>query len=204
MAGAFDKCLDILLPGTEHEFSHRIQFCKLSFIVGIVDRTRTKSVSQRHRYIIFCQDIANIIEVIVQETFPVMHQAPFTHNTSPATDNTTQAIIGKVYILAADTRMNRKVIHSLLALLNQSVPVDFPCQVFHHAVYFFERLIDGNRADRNGAIADNPLARLVDIFSRREIHQRITAPFATPQCFFHFFVNARSSSGVSDIRIDFH
>ena len=45
VSGAFNKCLNIFIPGTEHQLSHGIEFGKLRFIVCVVDRTRTKSVT---------------------------------------------------------------------------------------------------------------------------------------------------------------
>ena len=37
----FDECLHILFPSTYNEFSHGVEFGKLCFIVGIVDRAGT-------------------------------------------------------------------------------------------------------------------------------------------------------------------
>ena len=72
--------------------------------------------------------------------------------------------------MAADTCMNREVIHSLLALFDEGVTVDFPIQVFHYTVHLFKSLVDRYGADRHRAVTDNPFTCFADIFSCREIH----------------------------------
>ena len=65
VSGTFDKGLHILVPGAEHQLAHSVQLGELRFIVGIVDRARTKSVTQRHRNVILSQNIADIVEVFI-------------------------------------------------------------------------------------------------------------------------------------------
>ena len=133
-----------------------------------------------------------------------MYEAPFTHNTSSTADNAAQAIIGKMNIMTANPCMDGKVIDPLFTLFNQCVPVDFPGEVFHYAIHFFKCLINRNSAYWYGTITDNPFTCFMDVFSCGKIHQRVSTPFAAPQCFLHFFINAGGSSRISDVRIDFY
>ena len=118
VAGTFDESLHILVPGTQHKLAHRVEFCKLRFIVGIVRRPRTQPVSQRDGNVILCQNVANVIKVFVKETLAVVHQAPFAHDAASAAYDATQTFVGQMYILAAYSGMDGKVVHSLFALFD--------------------------------------------------------------------------------------
>ena len=134
-----------------------------------------------------------------------MHQAPFAHDASATAHDAAQPFVGQMHIVAADACMDGEVIHSLLALFNQGVAVDFPGEVFHLCRSPFSKcLVDRDSAHGNGTVADNPFARFVDVLARGEVHQRVAAPFAAPQCFLYLFFDARGGGGVSDIGIDLH
>ena len=100
--------------------------------------------------------------------------------------------------------MDGEVVHSLLALLDEGVAVDFPCQVFYLAVHLLQCLVDGHGAHRYRTVAHNPFACLVDVGTRRQVHQRVAAPFAAPHGLVHFLVDARRGGRVADVGIDFH
>ena len=119
------------------------------------------------RHIVLRQYIADIIKMLVQETFAVVHQTPFAHNTSAAAHDAAQTLVGQVYVVAADTSVYGEVVYALFALFNQGVAVELPREVFHSAVHFLQCLINGNRTYGNRTVADNPFAGFVDIFSGR-------------------------------------
>ena len=97
--------------------------------------------------------------------------------------------------------MDGEVVHSLLALLDQSIPEYLPRQVFCLAVNLLERLIHGNGAYRHRTIAQNPLPCLVYIVACRQVHERIAAPLAAPHGFLHLLIYARRGGRVSYIGI---
>ena len=167
VSGAFDESLYILVPGTEHKLAHGIEFGKLRFVIGIVRRAGTQAVAQGNGYIVLRQYIADVIEMLVQKALPVVYQAPFAHDASAAAYDTAQTFIRQVYVVAADTRVYGEVVHALLALFNQSIPIEFPSELLYFAVHLFQCLIDGHRAYGNRAVSDNPFARFVDVFSGR-------------------------------------
>ena len=86
--------------------------------------------------------------------------------------------------------MDPKIVHSLFALLDQRIAIDFPGQVFHLAVYFFQRLIDRYGSYGYRTVADDPFTSFMDVFTRRKVHEGIASPFAAPDSLFHFFVDA--------------
>ena len=118
--------------------------------------------------------------MFVKETLAVVHQAPFAHDAAATAHDAAQPFLGQMHIVAAYAGMDGEVVHSLLALFNQGVAVDFPGEVFHLAVHFLQCLVDGDSAHGNGTVADNPFARFVDILSGGEVHQRVAAPFTAP------------------------
>jgi hypothetical protein len=76
--------------------------------------------------------------------------------------------------------VDREVINALLGLFDQRVAENFPGQFFRLARDFFQSLINRHCADGHGRVANDPLARGVDVFSRGEVHYRIGSPFRRP------------------------
>ena len=99
MARTFDKCLYILSPSTLNEFAHSIKLGKLCCIVGIIGRTWTQAVAQRNGNIIFSADVADVIEMFVEETLLLMHLAPLRDDATTTAHDACQTSIGKMDIL---------------------------------------------------------------------------------------------------------
>ncbi len=116
-----------------------------------------------------------------------MHLAPFGDDAATPANHTGQPFDSIMDVLQTNTAMNRKVVHSLFALFDKGITEKFPGEIFRFAMHLFHRLIDRDRTDRNGAVADNPFPGLMDMISRRQVHQCITTPFTTPYRFLHFF-----------------
>src|SRR5688572_33168409 len=106
----------------------------------------------------------------VEEILLVVRQTPLCKNGSAAADNTGAAFHGQRDVPQQHSRMNREVIDSLLGLLDQGVPIEFPREVFGPPSAFFESLVDGYGSDRHGRIAKDPFAGLMNIAPRRQIH----------------------------------
>ena len=69
---------------------------------------------------------------------------------------------------------------------------------------FLESLIHRYRTYGDGTIAKNPLAGLGNILAGREIHDRVTAPFATPNSLLDLLFDAGTECRVTDIGIDLY
>ena len=102
-------------------------FSKLSRIVGIVSRARTQSVAQRERHIVAGTDVADIIEVLVEETLLLMHAAPLGDDAAATAYHARETIVGEVDVLQTYAAMYRKVVHSLFTLLDEGVTEYLPC-----------------------------------------------------------------------------
>ena len=109
-----------------------------------------------------------------------------------------------MYVFQADTAVYGEIVHSLLALLYQCVAEQLPGQFLGPAAYLLHRLVHGHCAYGYGAVADDPLAGLVDIVSGGEVHKGVSAPFAAPYGLLYLFLDGRGGGGVADIGVDLH
>src|SRR5713101_5798980 len=100
--------------------------------------------------------------------------------------------------------MDGEVVHALLALLDQRVAVDLPVQLLDLAADLFQRLVDGHSADWYRRVADDPLARGVDVLAGRQVHHRIAAPADGPRHLLDFLIDRRGHGRVADVGVDLH
>ena len=126
MSRSFDKSLHVLLPSPCDQFSHGIEFGKLSSIVGIGYASRAQSVAKRESHIILCHDIADIIEMFIQETFLLMYEAPLGHDTASSAYDATQTIVRQMHIMESDACMNGEIVHALLTLFDECILIYLP------------------------------------------------------------------------------
>jgi hypothetical protein len=97
--------------------------------------------------------------------------------------------------------MNREVVDPLLRLLDERVAEDLPGQFFGLAIDFFESLVDRYRPDRYRAVANDPLARFMDVLPGRQIIT-VSPPSGWTKSSFDFFLNARTKRRVTDVGVD--
>ena len=58
-------------------FAHALSTSgELGRIVGIADGSGTQTVTQRQGHIVLCTDVADVVEMLVEETLAVVCQAP--------------------------------------------------------------------------------------------------------------------------------
>ena len=192
MARTLDECLHALSPSTLYKLAHCVELGKLCCVVGVVGRTGAQSVAQRNGNVILCADVADVVEVGIEETLLLMHLAPLGDDAAATAHDARQTCVGEVDVLQTDAAVDGEVVNSLLALLDECVAEYLPCQVFCLSVHLLKSLVHRHGAYRYGAVAQNPLACLVYVVACREVHQSVATPLAAPHCFLHLFVNARS------------
>ncbi len=139
----------------------------------------------------------------VQEVLLVVAHLPEGKNRTAAAHDTRGALGGKRNVFQQEARVDSEVVHALFRLLDERVAVQFPREFFGLAVHLLERLVDRHRADRDGTVADNPFARLVDVLSGGKIHHGVGAPAHGPGHLFDFFFDRRGDGGVADVAVDF-
>ena len=116
----------------------------------------------------------------VKEAFLIVENTPLRHDRSTARNATCETVADELCMLFQHTGMDSEIVNALFTLLNQSVAIYFPSEFFNVTVYFLKCLINRHCTHRYGAVSDNPFASFVDVVTRREVHQSVTAPVATP------------------------
>ncbi len=204
VARAFVHHLDVVLPGDLRQLALRLQLGELRLVVRVGDRARPQAVAERERHVVGAHDLADLAEVRVGEVLLVMRQAPLRHDRPAARDDAGDAPRGHRDVAEQHAGVDGEVVDALLALLDERVAVDLPRQILRTAADLLERLIDRHRADRHRRVADDPLARLVDVLAGRQIHHRVGAPQRRPAQLLDFFLDRRRHGGVADVGVDLH
>ncbi len=140
----------------------------------------------------------------VREVFLVMREAPLCHDRPAARDDAGDAARGHGDVAQQHARMDGEVIDALFRLLDQRVAIDLPREIFRPATRLLERLVNGHGADRDGRVPNDPLARLMDVLPRRQIHHGVGAPQRRPPEFVDFLLDRRADCGIADVRVDLH
>ena len=146
------------------QFSQRFQLGKLCLVVRVGDATGTQPVTDGYPDVIFGENLADVLEMLVQEAFPLVGRAPVCHDGSPAGHDSREAFQRQRHVVPAQPGVDREVVHALLGLLDERVAVNLPREVFHLAPHLFQCLVQWHGSHGYGRVTDDPLACLVDVF----------------------------------------
>src|SRR5688572_24444058 len=102
-----------------------------------------------------------------------MSETPLGHDRTAAAHNSSSSLRSHRYERQTYAGVDGEVVDALLGLFNQSVAEDFPRQLFRFAANFFQSLIDWHSANWHWRVAQDPLARGVNVLSRRKIHHGV-------------------------------
>ena len=131
-------------------------------------------------------------------------QAPAGHDGPAAGHDAGDPVGRQGHIAQQHPGVDGHVVHALLALLDHGVPEDLPGQGVRLAVDLLQRLVDRDRADGNGGVADDPFAGRVDVVPGGEVHDRVRAPLRGPLEFVDLLGDGAGHGGVADVGVDFH
>jgi hypothetical protein len=112
----FDHDLHVVTPGDPGQFSQGFKFCKLGRVTGIGNRPRTEPVAERESNIIFLEDPANTLEVLIQKILFVILHHPFRQNGAAATDDSGYAVCRQGDVLNQYACVDRHIVDALLRL----------------------------------------------------------------------------------------
>ncbi len=180
MAGAFDHYLHVVLPGDLGELAQGAQLGELGLVVGVGHGAGAQAITEAEGHVVGLHDLADVLEMGVEETLLVVGQAPLGHDRAAPRDNAGDALGGHRYIAQQHAGVDGEVVHALLGLLDQGVAVNLPGQVLGHAVDLLQGLVNRHGADRHRRVAQNPLAGFVDVLAGGEVHHRVAAPAGGP------------------------
>ena len=80
VAGAFDHHLHVVLPGDLRQLAQRAQLGELRLVVGVGDAARPQAVAEREGDVVGLHDLADLLEVRVEEVLLVVREAPGGHD----------------------------------------------------------------------------------------------------------------------------
>ncbi len=204
VARPFDHDLAVLRPGLRRQLAQRLELRELRRVVGVGRRARAETVPEREGDVVRLQDLADLVEPGVKETFQVMREAPLGHDRAAARDDPRHASRGQRDVGEPDAGVHREVVDALLGLLDQRVAIDLPGQLLGLSADLLERLIDRDGSDRNRGVPKDPLPGLVDVAAGREVHDRIGAPSRRPGHLLDLLLDRRAHGGVADVGVDLH
>src|SRR5262245_54917782 len=201
---SFDHHLAIHVPRDAGQLAESLELGKLRFVVRVCDRSRPQAVAETERHVISAHDLAYLAKPRVEKTLCVVRETPFRHDRAAPRNYSGGSPGGQRYVPQEHPGVYREIVHSLLGLFDQRVPVDLPGELLRLSRYLFELLIDWNRADWNRRISQDPFSRFMNVLSGGEIHHRVAAPFYGPTHLLDLFFDRRGDGGVADICVDLY
>jgi hypothetical protein len=150
-----------------------------SSLASAIEPGRRPSPSEK-AHVVGLHDLADVLEVRVEEVLLVVRQAPLGHDRAAAADDAGHALGGQRDVAQQHAGVDGEVVDALLGLLDQRVAEDLPGQVLGLAVHLLQRLVDRHGADRHRRVAHDPLAGLVDVLAGGQVHHRVGAPADRP------------------------
>ncbi len=202
VARTLDHDLDIVLPRDLGELPQGPQLAELGLVVGVGDRSWAQAVAQREGHVVALHELADALELGVEEVLLVVRQAPLGHDRSAAGDDARDPLGGHGDVAQQHAGVDREVVHALLGLLLEGLHEHVDVQVFGLALDLLERLVDRHGADRDRRVADDPLAGLVDVRAGREVHDRVRSPARAPLELLDLLLDGRGDRRVADVGVD--
>src|SRR6185503_8489973 len=199
---SFDHHLAIAFPRDVRQLTKCLQFGKLRLIIRVRNGTGSQTITQRERNVVRGHDLANLAKACVKETLFVMGQAPLRHDRSTTTHDPRRPARRQRNVRKSHAGVNRKVINTLLRLLDQRVAKNLPRKLLGFAADFFKRLVNRHGADRYRRVANYPFARRMNVLTGGEIHHRIRTTVNGPTHLVDFLFDRRRDRRVSDVRIN--
>ena len=167
-------------------------------------RAGAQAVAQRERHVVLAHDVADLVEVLVEEALLVMRQAPARHDRAAARDDAGDALRGQRHVAEPHAGVDGEVVDALLGLLDQRVLEHLPVELVGLAVDLLQRLVDRHGADRHRRVAQDPAADVVDVAAGGQVHDRVGAPADRPHQLLDFLGRTRGDGGVADVGVDLH
>src|SRR3546814_20415981 len=95
VARALDHHLHILLPRAPGELAQRVELGELRLVVRVGDAAGAEAVAEGVGDVIGLHDLGDLVEAVVEKTFPVMREEPFRHDAAAAYDDSGDALSGE-------------------------------------------------------------------------------------------------------------
>ena len=117
VAGAFDHDLHVVLPGFLGQLAERLEFGELGFVAGVGDAAGAQAVAEGKGDIVLREDLADVVEALVEKILLVVMRHPLRQNRAAAADDAGDALRDQRQVLNQHAGMDGHVVHALLGLL---------------------------------------------------------------------------------------
>ena len=196
--------LHVVLPGDAGQLALHLELAELRGVVGVGDAAGPQAVSDGEAHVVRRRDLADLPPVRVEEVLPVVGEAPLGHDAAAARHDARDAARRERDVAQEQARVDGEVVDALLRLLHQRVAEQLPREVLGAPAHLLQRLVQRHRADRDRRVAQDPLARLVDVRAGREVHHRVRAPPDGPHHLVHLLRDGGRHGRVADVGVDLH
>ena len=130
VAGAFDHHLHVVLPGVLGQLAERLQLGELGFVAGVGDAAGAQAVAQGEAHVVLLEDLADVVEVLVQEFCLWLCTIHCGQDRAAAADDAGDALGGQRQVLHQHAGVDGHVVDALLGLLLDHVEHHVCVQVF--------------------------------------------------------------------------
>ena len=150
----------------------------------------------------FFEDFANFVEILVEKILLLVMLHPMGHQRAATAHDAGNALAHKRHVLAHHSGVNGHVIHALFGLLFDDFEHQAESQIFR-APHAGNRLVDGNRANRNRRSVNDGPANFGNVPAGREVHHRVRAVVDGVVEFFQLLFDVGAGGGIADVGVDF-
>ena len=204
VTGALDHHLHIVLPGDLGQLAEGLQFAELGLVVGVRQAAGAQPVTQGEADVVGLHDLADVLEMGVEETLPVVGDTPLGHDGAAAGDDAGNPLGGQWHVTQQHPGVDGEVVHTLFRLFDEGVAKHLPGEVLGDAVDLFQGLVDGHGADGHWRVAQDVIAGGVDVLAGGQVHHRVATPAGGPHQLLHFLFDIRGEGRVADVGVDLH
>ena len=116
-------------PRRSRQLAERVELRELRLVVGVGGAARAQPVAEGERDVVGLHDLADLVEVRVEEAFLVVRQAPLGHDRAAARHDPGDALRRQRDVAQQHAGVDREVVDALLGLLDEGVAADLRRQV---------------------------------------------------------------------------
>ena len=102
------------LPG---QLAQRFQLGELRLVAGVGQGARPQAVAERKAHVVLLEDLADVVEALVEHVLAVVLHHPLGQDRAAAADDSGDAPRGQRDVLHQHAGVNGHVVHALLGLL---------------------------------------------------------------------------------------
>ncbi len=188
--GPFDHHLNVVVPGLPGQLSQCFQFGELSRIAGVGDGAGPQSIAQGEADIVFLEDLADRVEVLIEQILLVILHHPFSQDRPAAAYDPGDPFGCQRNVLHQHAGVNGHVIDALLGLLLDDFEHHVDVQIFNPADAG-KSFVYRHRPDRHWRILDDLLADERDVAPGRQVHHGISAELDGVPQLLQFLIDIR-------------